>query len=204
MKYNDIVNFPFERATVTHPWVFWDNWFTNIELQKIIEYCQSAPIAEAKTVGGEKNYRVSQIKWIFPKEDNLWFFEKMNRHLEMVNNRWYGFDLNGYPSFQYTEYHAEEKGHYDWHMDLHPGLKEGPVESDFIQPRKLSLSIMLNDDYEGGDLQFNIRGEDAPQTPEKKVGRIITFPSFILHRVTPVISGIRKSIVVWVMGAKFT
>jgi PKHD-type hydroxylase len=38
---------------------------------------------------------------------------------------------------------------------------------------------------------------------EKKKGSVLLFPSWILHRVTPVTKGVRKSIVVWVTGPKF-
>lgn len=204
MTHNGIVNFSFERATVTHPWIYWDDWYNNEEIQKIIEQCQSVDVEKAVTIGGEDHdYRRSKVRWIYPNTQTNWFFEKTNSLIEMLNNRFYGFDLNGYESFQYTEYEASEKGHYDWHMDTHMGYKDGPIDRDFIQPRKLSLTIMLNDDYEGGEFQLNTQGEYNPKSPERKVGRVIAFPSFIMHRVTPVTSGTRKSIVVWVTGPKF-
>ena len=37
--------------------------------------------------------------------------------LEDINNQFYNFDINGYESFQYTVYHGEEKGKYDFHQD---------------------------------------------------------------------------------------
>jgi PKHD-type hydroxylase len=37
----------------------------------------------------------------------------------------------------------------------------------------------------------------------QKRGRILFFPSFILHKVHPVTKGVRKSIVAWVEGPKF-
>ena len=44
---------------------------------------------------------------------------------------------------------------------------------------------------------------DGPQRAEKARGALIVFPSFVLHRVVPVTSGIRKSLVVWVAGPEF-
>jgi PKHD-type hydroxylase len=38
---------------------------------------------------------------------------------------------------------------------------------------------------------------------EQKRGRIILFPSFLLHKIHPVTKGYRKSIVAWVEGPKF-
>jgi PKHD-type hydroxylase len=37
----------------------------------------------------------------------------------------------------------------------------------------------------------------------KKKGAVVLFPSFILHRVTPVTSGLRRSAVLWVGGSHY-
>lgn len=206
MRYNGIVNNSAERSIVTHSWVYWDDWFTNDELREVTEYSQHYKEPEKATIFGDvpvEEYRVSKTSFIEPREDNNWFFQKLNAAITTINDRWYGFELNGYPSFQYTEYHAEEKGRYDWHMDMHHGFLNNFTE-DLVQPRKLSLSLMLNTDYEGGEFQINSVGENKPEICEKKVGRIIAFPSYIMHRVTPVTSGMRRSIVVWVTGPKFS
>jgi hypothetical protein len=34
-------------------------------------------------------------------------------------------------------------------------------------------------------------------------GTVIAFPSCVLHRVTPITAGTRKSLVVWITGPKF-
>jgi PKHD-type hydroxylase len=70
---------------------------------------------------------------------------------------------------------------------------------DFLT-RKLSFSIMLNDDYEEGEFFMNL-GEKF-NVPLKK-GDMLIFPSFILHGVNPVKTGTRKSLVGWVTGPKF-
>ena len=38
---------------------------------------------------------------------------------------------------------------------------------------------------------------------EKEKGLVTIFPSYMLHRVTPVTKGIRKSLVLWVGGCQF-
>ena len=38
---------------------------------------------------------------------------------------------------------------------------------------------------------------------EMRKGTLILFPSFQLHRIAPVTKGVRKSLVVWVLGPKF-
>ena len=69
--------------------------------------------------------------------------------------------------------------------------------------RKLSFSIQLTnpDLYEGGDL--NIYKEKTPIQASRALGTINFFPSYVLHRVTPVTKGYRNCLVGWVSGPKF-
>lgn len=72
--------------------------------------------------------------------------------------------------------------------------------------RKLSMTVVLNDDYEGGEFQFATYSKEKCmiQTPEiNKTGSIVVFPSDMEHRVTPVTKGIRYSLVVWFLGPPF-
>jgi PKHD-type hydroxylase len=67
--------------------------------------------------------------------------------------------------------------------------------------RKLSAVVALNDDYEGG--VFETLDSDTPRSYDLKKGEMIMFPSFLMHRVTPVTKGIRRSLVIWVEGPNF-
>ena len=72
--------------------------------------------------------------------------------------------------------------------------------------RKISVSVILNDDYEGGDLEFlviNAKGELEICKITPAVGSAIIFPSYIMHRVTPVTKGTRYSVVAWYGGPPF-
>jgi PKHD-type hydroxylase len=148
-----------------------------------------------------QDIRVSNIKFYYPEESTFWIFDKLNRVVDFHNRHVWNFDLNGYESFQYSEYLGQQGGKYDFHTDIdYAGASTGGDP----QTRKLSLSLILNEqgvDYEGGDFQVLIGSQpiSIPQT----VGSIILFPSWVLHRVTPVTKGVRKSIVVWVTGPKF-
>jgi len=57
------------------------------------------------------------------------------------------------------------------------------------------------DEYEGGDLQFMFNQKIVSAPREK--GTIIVFPSFMMHRVTPITKGVRKSIAGWVAGPPY-
>jgi PKHD-type hydroxylase len=94
--------------------------------------------------------------------------------------------------------------HYGWHIDY---IRAGDKKRQF--PRKLSFSLLLNDDYEGGELEFVLPqyGMELKWNRialEPKAGSLIVFPSTLGHRVKPVTKGIRKSIVGWCIGNKFT
>ena len=81
------------------------------------------------------------------------------------------------------------------------------VSDRFIIGRKLSLSIMLNDasEFTGGQFQMVIDSQSManPITVPHQRGRFVFFPAFLVHRVAPVITGTRKSLVFWALGPKF-
>lgn len=94
---------------------------------------------------------------------------------------------------QYTLYDGAVGGHYGWHTDstLH-------AWSDSVD-RKLSMSIQLSDpsEYDGGAFEF-FKGGAVPGFKAK--GTALVFPSFLLHRVTPVTRGSRCALVAWLEG----
>jgi PKHD-type hydroxylase len=178
--------------------------FTDDELDKIIEISERQELVPGKTGGaGDGNIseiRVSKIAFVNYNPDTQWIYDKLNWVISTVNDRYYNFNLNGYSTYQYGTYDSDHAAQYNWHMDTF----FGPIVEKFSaehETRKLSLSLLLNDNFEGGEFQMNL-GE-TPETIEFKKGRILLFPSFLTHRVARVTSGIRKSLVVWVTGPKF-
>jgi PKHD-type hydroxylase len=105
------------------------------------------------------------------------------------------YDIDGFESFQYTVYKSKDKQHYDWHVDA--GNLSTPYE------RKISATIVLTppEKYEGGEFEIVMDGQVAsPQLLKPEAGDVIFFDSRMPHRVRPVTSGVRKSLVAWVMG----
>lgn len=133
------------------------------------------------------NYRKTDVGF-FPKGSLIEEF--IDTYIELANE-YYKFQLSGGERVQFGVY---REGHfYDWHRDY---KKEG-------YHRKLSVSIMLNDDFEGGDLEIqNLWGNKTCVIP-KKAGSIVIFPSMLKHRVTPVTKGVRYSLVRWYGGPEF-
>lgn len=150
-----------------------------------------------------EDVRKSDVAFVERDDKTSWIYDRLNYVIDSLNTQFYNFDLNGYDVFQYTVYHDYEKGKYDYHMDTIMGTG---MPDDMYETRKLSVTFLLNEpgvDFEGGDFQINSGQEKDAESVKMKKGDIIVFPSFMLHRVKPVTKGVRKSIVIWVMGPKF-
>jgi PKHD-type hydroxylase len=186
--------------SITHPYVYWDGMFSIEELLKMEKYFNSLPLEDGKLTnnGTNKVMRDSSTSFIYPNDENTWVFNKLLNVTDFINSQYYNYDLLGFDYLQYTVYNKLGH-HYAYHMDMNLGQV-----TDVIAPRKLSFSIIFSDreDYEGGDFEVLIE-DNHSQIVEQKKGRIIAFPSYILHRVTPITKGIRKSLVFWACGPKF-
>jgi PKHD-type hydroxylase len=138
--------------------------------------------------------RKNKLGWMQISKETEFIYSKISQVVAVLNSKYFGLNISGiYEPLQYTLYN-ESGDHYGWHVDLHP--------QTFV-PRKLSVVAMLSDskEFRGGDLQ--LMTEQEPTTLENKKGRIYVFPSYVLHRVTPVTHGVRRTIVAWVGGEKF-
>jgi len=196
-----ISNNPRSYSKITEPWIFADDCFTKEEIERIEQYCSTKKLDKASTVGSDSSSRVSNNCFNDVDHENEWFISRINHAIEKVNERFYGFDLYGYSYFQYAEYEGSEGGKYDAHTDLIFGENKPEY---MIDTRKLSLSLLLNEpeeDFVGGEFFIHLSGN--PSLHALKKGQMIVFPSYMLHGVKPVLSGVRKSIVIWVEGPKF-
>lgn len=109
-----------------------------------------------------------------------------------ANAMMWNFDVTHSNQTDYLKY--DKDGHYHAHTDTF--TVKG--EQDY---RKLTVLAFLNDDFEGGKLFLQTGNEKI--YPPQKAGTVLVFPSFILHGVEPVISGVRRSIVTWLVGPWF-
>lgn len=176
-------------------------------------------LPEEESGTNDPNTRISDIRW---GEHTL--LDKVSPGLsEQINSVIMdiaGFSMwnfySGYvEQLQHTTYRADPNGagHYSWHEDA--GLEGLSMPT----MRKLSATIQLSDpeDYEGGLFQWLTNAkishslgrtgkanaydlaETLPYSMMQK-GSIIVFPSTVMHQVTPVLSGERKSLVIWLSG----
>jgi PKHD-type hydroxylase len=180
---------------VDHVW--FPNFFTEEEVGRIRstwndEMARNAAVNNAGKEEMRDELRKSQIMFLKPG-DNDWIYDKLAAACIQTNTNRFKFEITGFQTeLQLASY--SNTGFFDWHMDFGPGD---------ISNRKLSITVQLSesDEYEGGDLQFMINQKvvDAPRTK----GTAIIFPSFALHRVSPVTKGCRKSIVGWIAGPPY-
>lgn len=188
-------------GTTEHSFVTWQNGFIQDEINSIMDLCETYPKVEG-TVGSkegkniDKSYRNSEISWITQDQNSFWVYEKLAWIVRQLNGQFYKFDLHGFSEdFQYSTYKSESSGHYNWHIDS--------GSTDGFPPRKLSLVLQLSDpsEYDGGELELYTQSDI--QRVNKEKGLIALFPSYTLHRVTPVTSGVRKTLVAWISGPAF-
>ena len=124
-----------------------------------------------------------------------YFYDDVNEIYENI----YQLAIN---SFDFDLYKCEDmfedvkiikykKGDYfNWHYDCFHQM---------TKTRKINFTVQLNQNYEGGDLEFF-----EMSTPQNKTtGTVILYPAFLPHRIIPVTKGIRYSIVGHLNGPKF-
>ena len=174
----------------TENWVYVDNLFTPEECAQIIAIGNSK--LEKATVVGGIDIRKSQISWLSPNDLEFPFCRVTDTVLSL-NSQFFNFDLFGMmEDFQFTRYDAPTD-YYGMHIDK--------VLNRTV--RKLSLTIQLSspEDYEGGELALQL--EKEVDIMPKDLGKMIVFPSYVLHEVRPVTKGTRYSLVAWVTGKPF-
>lgn len=182
------------------------------DLQQYDDQAKDSEIMGAqvdKVIRNSKNLWVPTSHWI---SGWLWYY------IQKVNQENFLYDITEIDggNIQYTQY--GEGQFYNWHCDADidscykpqivpgSGNNTGPdvlnLQGEYV--RKLSFALQLSDpsDYTGGEVQFldnNCKTFFAP----KQRGTLMIFDSRTKHRVRRVRSGMRKSIVGWVVGPRW-
>lgn len=162
-----------------------------------------------------KEKRNSKNAWV---PTNHWLGGFMWHYISRANRENFLYDLRCIDgeSMQYTQYDVGQ--FYSWHNDAgiagaykptSVGNRMEGLAQDFVNEntelvRKLSFVLQLSDpdDYEGGNLQMLDEAGNNYFAPRSR-GTIILFDSRTMHRVLPVKSGLRKSIVGWTVGPRW-
>jgi PKHD-type hydroxylase len=164
--------------------------FSDDELDSIERLGESLALQRA-TLGAygnvEQKKRITRVAALVQNADTQWIYDRLIRVVGVLNQR-YRFDLVAIQeAAQFMVYRDADGGHFDWHKDHGPTVK-----------RQLSLTLQLSDPagYQGCDLEFNDGGKFM--TAPRERGTLIAFPSTLMHRVSPITAGMRKSLVVWI------
>ena len=184
-----------QELPVFQPVATGQNFLSGQEIDQLI--ADHAPLLSEGMLGlGGTNATVRRSHVVFLGEEQKyrWIYDRLWYAAQESNRLFFCVDIGGVESnIQLARYDSTDRGFYDWHTDF-AGIR--PL-------RKLSISIQLSnsDDYDGGDLELQYGTE--PHKLDRTRGAFLVFPSFMLHRVTPVTRGTRWSLVSWILGNRW-
>lgn len=172
--------------------------FSAGECDRIIAATIAVPSKDAMLVGQTKDHslRSAKLVWVDDVDGLGWVMDRLVEIVRKSNVDQFDFDLREFAeSPQVATYDASEGGHFAWHSDI----GDGPVAGK----RKLTLVLQLSlpNSYEGGDLE--IMPSAQVLSASRAQGCVSIFPSFALHQVVPVHSGVRHSLTLWAHGPAF-
>jgi predicted 2-oxoglutarate/Fe(II)-dependent dioxygenase YbiX len=166
------------------------------ELKAAAKQSSAAPAQVTKSTGRVDLDMRRTSRLFLPAEKEVQitsYLQKLKPQLET----YFDLELKGFENFQFLLY--REGDFYKRHAD-----KNDRVESpDYIKARQISVVIFLNhetlsddpDGYEGGTLVIWSHGEALRVQGE--TGKVIAFPSNLMHQVEAVKARERYSLVSW-------
>jgi PKHD-type hydroxylase len=176
------------------------------ECEAIIRYGRENNLVDGAIGGGssqhvDKDYRQAKQGTI-PVDGFEWLYDRLAQRVKWTNDQLYNFHISGMnEAIQFLEYRMgededEPSGHYKWHTDTGP---------NYTSMRKLSCVIQLTDpaEYEGCRLKLFDCQTPEYEVPEIGQGDMLIFPSFMPHMVTPLESGTRNALALWITGTPF-
>lgn len=167
------------------------------DCDQIIRLATASQMSDAGLVRAKSHdIRRADLCWLDDVPEAGWVMDKMVGIVSQANREGFGFDLDEFAeSAQVARYGADRQGHFDWHTDIGAGV--------LAARRKLTIVVQLSDPaaYQGGVLELRPDSNVAQAAAGRGVATV--FPSFVLHRVTPVTIGTRWSLTLWAHGPAF-
>lgn len=180
---------------------FPDIAFSKEECEKIISFANDKYSRVSRVFGENQDdlmreVRSADIYNISTDPEWRWIHEKVSRAVAIANYKHFKYDVNAISGpLQLIHYRSDEKipGHYNWHVDVGPGA---------AATRKISFTVQLSDpnDYKGCNLLVSDHAREL--TAIRDQGSLSMFPSYMPHCVTPIESGERWALVIWIHGSK--
>ena len=133
-----------------------------------------------------------QTKWLtLPRDIHTQLYQTIHQIHEQYLKPVYNSQLKFVEPPQFLRYDVHE--HYDCHNDSE-SFVNGKLTR--VVERDISVLLYLNDDYQGGEIEFTQLGITIKPT----AGMMLAFPSYaeFEHKVNPVTQGVRYNIVSWI------
>lgn len=172
-----------------------DDFLNSNEIQEINEMLSNNITTESEDRYDSTSTKICNVHLIpYIKVKNC--LVKIKDAIDEVNVKSFGFDLYDFDKepkkiIHLNEYFGSNRGEYSWHRD---------VSKNVNYDMKITTIVNLStDEYIGGNFELFV-GENRHIVELDKPGSIICFHSWIYHRVTPVTSGIRRSLAIWSNG----
>ena len=180
---------PFEtRATAS-------GFLTDAEMDQLIAEHTSL-VEEGQLGGGGADHRVrrSQLRSLSMEPKYRWLYDRVWVAAQECNRLFFNVDISAVEgNIQLARYDSSDQGFYDWHTDF-AGFRpfaKSRCRSSCRAPRTMKAATWSSC---SGISRSRWIGRE---------GAFIAFPSFVLHRVTPVTRGTRWSLVAWVLGERW-
>lgn len=156
--------------------------FSEEECKKIINSDMELITQDHKRANKTGNYPAYYLNEV----DNTWVRERLEKVLFNINEEEYKFQYQGLIDYiGMKTYNVGDE--FGWHTDT------------LIRTRRLACTIPLSMNCEGGDLEVFV---GKKLTLNQRIGEAIVYPIWIYHRITPILSGKRISLVTWTIGDK--
>jgi len=122
--------------------------------------------------------------------------QNLETYIHYVNNNYFGYDLypfNDHDVCLYNIYESSNKGEYAYHVDT--------SRSDVYDIKLTVLVNLSNKPFEGGKF-YIFNGGEYEAEEIKQPGTILILKSYLNHKVSPVISGQRKTLTFFARGPR--
>lgn len=156
-------------------------------------FMEASTNPECETRVSKPGYRKAHEQY-FDEEEFEWLYNGLAQTLININHNHFQFDITGIEPAVLLKYSTSEMSHYGWHRDM---------GGEYSAYRKLTMVVQMTDpeEYVDCNLQYFSEGINTPENIDK--GTMYIFPAWLQHRVMPITSGVRYSLVCWSTGLKF-
>ena len=120
----------------------------------------------------------------------------LETYIQYVNNNYFGYDLypfNEYNVCLYNIYESSNQGEYHYHVDA--------SRSDMYYIKLTIIVNLSNKAFEGGEF-YIFNGNEYKTEEINQPGTILILKSYLNHKVSPVISGQRKTLTFFAKGPR--